>query len=204
MVGLIILKMDERSYSIDFRCHHQFAGYLTPRAVEAAADPARFPEQLAQGLLPWRVAKLYVAERLGDDDSADGRLIVDTSTHDPVAGQSYFQIGMQGRSQQKTQQMGSMEYYGSQYSVLRLVHSGFGDGPDWNDEYGGISRGWVFELGCLKHYMERHLGRERHYGWVNRPTELGPEEAWSRVLGSDGLLAEGSLAGLSAISITFK
>src|SRR3954469_24809149 len=39
--------------------HHQEAGYLTPLAFKAAADPAQFPEQLRDGLRPWQVRKLY-------------------------------------------------------------------------------------------------------------------------------------------------
>ena len=35
--------------------NHQASGVLTPQAVEAAADPKQFPEQLADGLKPWRV-----------------------------------------------------------------------------------------------------------------------------------------------------
>lgn len=103
--------------------HHQFAGYLTPRAIAAAADPRQFPDQLAAGLTPWQVSKFYVEERFRAGDTADGRLLVNTGTLDPVTGRSFFQIGMQGRSQQKTQQMGSMELDGPQYSALRLVRS---------------------------------------------------------------------------------
>jgi LmbE family N-acetylglucosaminyl deacetylase len=44
--------------------HHQFAGYLTPLAFRAAADPAQFPEQIAEGLRPWQAQKLYVSENL--------------------------------------------------------------------------------------------------------------------------------------------
>jgi LmbE family N-acetylglucosaminyl deacetylase/VanZ family protein len=44
--------------------HHQFAGHLTPLAFRAAADPAQFPEQLAEGLRPWQAQKLYVSENL--------------------------------------------------------------------------------------------------------------------------------------------
>lgn len=40
--------------------HHQFAGYLTPLAIAAAADPQRFPEQIAAGLLPWQVDRKSV------------------------------------------------------------------------------------------------------------------------------------------------
>src|SRR5262245_5864118 len=39
--------------------HHQFAGYITPLAFKAAADPNAFPEQLKEGLRPWQAKKLY-------------------------------------------------------------------------------------------------------------------------------------------------
>ena len=103
--------------------HHQFAGYLTPRAIEAAADSSRFPEQLVDGLTPWQVQKLYVSERNASSSTDSPLLRINTGEYDPLSGQSYFQIGMQGRSQQKTQQMGSLELQGSQYSVLRRVSS---------------------------------------------------------------------------------
>lgn len=103
--------------------HHQFAGYLAPLAVYAAADPARYPEQIEEGLLPWQASKFYVGERLADDPIAAGLLVTDTGRLDPVSGRSYFQIGMRGRSQQKTQQMGTLELHGEQSSGLRLVES---------------------------------------------------------------------------------
>ena len=106
--------------------HHQFVGYLTPLAMTAAADPDRFPEQIESGLPPWQVEKLYVAER---GLNRDGLLIINTGRFDPATGRSYFEIGMHGRSQQKTQQMGSLELKGRQDSRLRLVES-FVDGPD--------------------------------------------------------------------------
>ena len=39
--------------------HHQTAGLLTIEAFRAAADPARFPEQIKAGLRPWQALKLY-------------------------------------------------------------------------------------------------------------------------------------------------
>ena len=35
--------------------NHQASGYQTPKAVEAAADPTKYPDQIAEGLKPWRV-----------------------------------------------------------------------------------------------------------------------------------------------------
>jgi LmbE family N-acetylglucosaminyl deacetylase len=118
--------------------HHQFAGHLTPMAFEAAADPDRFPGQLAEGLAPWQAGKLYVSERRAADALDDGLLVVNTGIIDPVAGRSYFQIGMQGRSQQKTQQMGSLELSGRQESALRLASSEIDSDVPGNGLFAGM------------------------------------------------------------------
>src|SRR5262245_35673506 len=39
---------------------HQFAGYLTPLAIKAAADASQFPEQIQEGLRPWQTSKFYI------------------------------------------------------------------------------------------------------------------------------------------------
>ena len=103
--------------------HHQFSGYITPLAIEAAADPTRFPEQVAAGHAAWQVRKLFLPARDVDGSDMEQLLVTDTGVRDPVAGRSYFQIGMQGRSQQKTQQMGSLELTGRQVSLLLLDQS---------------------------------------------------------------------------------
>src|SRR5205814_4430808 len=45
--------------SRDGHGHHQASGILAREAVIAAADPNQFPEQIKEGLLPWKVSKLY-------------------------------------------------------------------------------------------------------------------------------------------------
>ncbi len=47
------------------------------------------------------------------------------------------------------------------FSVLRLVQSGFGEGPDWDDQYEGMVSGWMVALGILKFFLERYAGRKR-------------------------------------------
>jgi LmbE family N-acetylglucosaminyl deacetylase len=103
--------------------HHQFAGYLTPLALAAAADPERFPGHFADGLSPWQVRKFYVMRRIDAESVSSPGLVVNTGAYDPLTGRSYFEIGMQGRSQQKTQQMGSLELRGRQLSGLELLDS---------------------------------------------------------------------------------
>lgn len=65
-------------------------------------------------------------------------------------------------------------------TTLRLVHSGFGPGAEWEREYDGTRRGWTFELQGLKHYLERQRGHERRASWVRQPTALAPDEVWRR------------------------
>ena len=57
--------------------HHQLAGYLTPLAFKAAADPNEFPEQLQEGLRPVADPQaVYPSARrgAGHDSGADRRL----------------------------------------------------------------------------------------------------------------------------------
>ena len=82
-------------------------------------------------------------------------------------------------------------------TVLRLVHSGFGNGSDWEDElYYAFRRGWQFELRGLRHYLERHRGQPRAVAWARETFPYSSEEAWNRLMGPRGILREGSLEGL--------
>ncbi len=107
---------------------HQLAGYLTPLAFRLAADPKAFPEQLAEGLRPWRALKIYVSEgfRRGADPNNRPTLLLDTGRHDELLGRSYFEIAMYGRSQHKSQEMGTLELLGPQTSGVRLLESAAG------------------------------------------------------------------------------
>ena len=81
-------------------------------------------------------------------------------------------------------------------TVLRVVQSGFGRGADWDAEYDAVSRGWTFELRSLRHYLERHRGKDRRVAWVNVTTSLPSEKIHSLVLGPDMLAHEGTVEGL--------
>jgi LmbE family N-acetylglucosaminyl deacetylase len=99
---------------------HQLAGTLAPLAFAAAADPAKYPEQLAEGLRPWRARKLYVRHGFGADP-ATATLWLPTGTLDPVLGRTFNEIAMEGRSQHKSQEMGVVEARGARTSNLDLV-----------------------------------------------------------------------------------
>ncbi len=69
---------------------------------------------------------------------------------------------------------------------LRLVHSGFGRGAAWDSEVEGISEGWQAELRSLRHYLRRHLGRDRKWARGLVSTTLTRDAAWARLLGPGG------------------
>jgi uncharacterized protein YndB with AHSA1/START domain len=74
---------------------------------------------------------------------------------------------------------------GGSGTTLRLVHSGFEHGKDWDDEFEGISTGWQSELRFLKYYLERYRGRDRTVGMARQTTNESNGAAWRRVM-SDG------------------
>ncbi len=103
--------------------HHQFAGYLTPLAFHAAADAAQFSEQIAEGLKPWQARKLYVGESFVNNPDNKPSLEIDTGRYDYLLGRTYYEIALEGRSQHKSQEQGSIELHGPHESRVRLVES---------------------------------------------------------------------------------
>ncbi|MEP6947117.1 MAG: NEW3 domain-containing protein [Acidobacteriota bacterium] len=109
---------------VDGHGHHQLSGYLTPIAFKAAADPNQFPEQISQdGLQPWQAKKLYVSQSFSPNAQNAPSLTVNTGEYDALNGRSFYEIAAEGRSQHKTQEMGSLELRGKMMSGVRLLDS---------------------------------------------------------------------------------
>ncbi len=82
-------------------------------------------------------------------------------------------------------------------TLLRLVHSGFAKGGDWEDElFGGTERGWRYELRSLRHYLERHAGKPRLTLWPKASVRGSAAAVWRRLLGKQGFAREGEIDGL--------
>lgn len=71
---------------------------------------------------------------------------------------------------------------------LRLVHSGFGSGENWDDELDSTGAGWQHELRSLRHYVQRHRGHDRHAAFVHVTTPFTPHVIWSRLLSPQGFV----------------
>jgi LmbE family N-acetylglucosaminyl deacetylase len=114
--------------------NHQVAGQMAQEAFKAAADPAMFPEQIKEGLRPWKAAKDYarvpyspITEK-GIFDYADGKFYpaefhnytdgtvikgalspdvqVAEGDYNPLLGLTYAQTAMRGLGHQKSQSGG--------------------------------------------------------------------------------------------------
>jgi len=96
---------------------HQFAGYISPLAVKAAADS----NQCIDSGMPWQVLKFYVSQ--GFRSTQEPTLKINTGEYDFLLGRTYFELAMEGRSQHKTQEQGVLELRGEQFSGLNLVES---------------------------------------------------------------------------------
>lgn len=78
-------------------------------------------------------------------------------------------------------------------TTVRLVHSGFGTGPDWDDEFHMTNGGWQYFLEHLRVYVERHHGTPRDLISFRDTFALTRAEAFSRLVGAGGLSRDRTL-----------
>src|SRR5688572_4928500 len=90
--------------------HHQAAARLAHEAFRAAADPSRFPEQIAAGLRPWQARKVYMAASgvFGERPAPGGAVAVRTGDYDPILGMSWLELGTLARRAHRSQGMGQL------------------------------------------------------------------------------------------------
>ncbi len=108
--------------------HHQASSILMQEAFRAAADPKRFPEQIAQGLQPWQARKLYIgnvcafgAMTCGD---ANWTVKLNTGEHSADLGMSYAQFAMEGLRHQLSQGAANWSIDpGDRFAFYKLVDS---------------------------------------------------------------------------------
>jgi LmbE family N-acetylglucosaminyl deacetylase len=108
--------------------HHQASSILAQEAFRAAADPKRFPEQIAEGLLPWQAKKLYIGNVCGFGATTcpdkDWTLKLNTGEHNAALGMSYAQFAMEGLRHQKSQGAANWTIdEGDRFTFYRLVDS---------------------------------------------------------------------------------
>ena len=108
--------------------NHQASSILAKEAFRAAADPKRFPEQIAQGLQPWQAKKFYIGNVCpwGSMTCPDENWTVkfNTGQNDPLLGTSYIQFSMQGLRHQLSQGAANWSVEpGDRFTFYKLVDS---------------------------------------------------------------------------------
>ncbi|MBI4478151.1 MAG: hypothetical protein HY654_13330, partial [Acidobacteria bacterium] len=117
--------------------HHMASARLGQEAFRAAADPARFPEQLKEGLRPWQARKVYQAAGGGPGGGRAGLgpvvatsstaltpVRVPTGDYDPLLAMSWAQFGQLARAYHQCQGTGQLEAFpGDAAGVYALYDS---------------------------------------------------------------------------------
>jgi LmbE family N-acetylglucosaminyl deacetylase len=108
--------------------HHQVSSILGKEAFRAAADPKRFPEQIAAGLRPWQAKKFYIGNVCGFGamtcPDADWTLKLNTGEKNADLGGGYIQFAMEGLRHQKSQGAANWTIDpGDRFTFYKLVDS---------------------------------------------------------------------------------
>lgn len=113
--------------------NHQASGILTKEAFRAAADPTRFPEQIAQGLEPWQAKEFYIGNVCSwgamTCPDKDWTVKFNTGERDPNLGMSYVQFAMEGLRHQMSQGAANWTVDpGDRFTFYKLVDSALPSG----------------------------------------------------------------------------
>jgi len=104
--------------------HHTASALLAIEAFAAAADPARFPEQLRGGLRPWKARRLLWNHYRFSEEApppALDTLRLDVGTFDPLLGRSYGELAAESRSQHRSQGFGVLAQRGTREESFELL-----------------------------------------------------------------------------------
>ncbi len=86
--------------------NHQDSGYQTPIAVQDAADPSKYPDQIAEGLKPWRAEMILDPVRATTQNEKvdySGSWVVPADEISPIWGLSYRDIALEGYLHHRSQ-----------------------------------------------------------------------------------------------------
>jgi LmbE family N-acetylglucosaminyl deacetylase len=122
--------------------HHTASAILAGEAFEAAADPARFPEQLKNGVQPWKPKRLLwnvFNFRPGEKPKdADKLLNVDVGEYNRLLGKSYTEIAAESRTMHKSQGQGTPERRGAALNYFAHIKGE----PATKDIFDGVDLTW--------------------------------------------------------------
>ena len=119
--------------------HHQASALLAIEAVEAAADPERFPEQLT-AVTPWQPKRLLwnTSSFFQGSPPSSNHLLINIGDYNPFLGESYGEIAAESRSKHQSQGFGAARQRGNVVERFEVLA---GDAPE-NALFEGIETSW--------------------------------------------------------------
>ncbi len=191
---VIILRFSGTSK--DGHGQHQVSAILGKEAFFAAADPARFPEQLKFTQL-WKAKRLlwntfsFTKEQEKEAATIPNRIQVDTGAYNPVLGASYSQIAGMSRSMHRSQGMGAPQRPGPSKNFLAPVAGDVAtadafDGVDtsWNRVSGGAEIARVL-TDAVRAFEPDHPDHSIPLLLKARPLIAAVQDPWARMKLSD-------------------
>lgn len=121
--------------------NHSSSAILSQEAFVAAADPKRFPEQLALGVEPWQAKRLLwnTFNFGGANTTNENQLKIDAGIYNALLGKSYGEIGGEARSMHKSQGEGRPRRKGPLYEYFVSL----GGDTAKNDLMDGVVTNWT-------------------------------------------------------------
>lgn len=101
--------------------HHTASAILAREAFVAAGDPKSFPEQIGEGLAPWKPRRLFWNAWRRDGKPIENAIPFELGDYNPLLGRSYTETAAESRSQHKSQGFGSSERRGRLTNGLVLL-----------------------------------------------------------------------------------
>jgi LmbE family N-acetylglucosaminyl deacetylase len=119
--------------------HHTASAILALEAFDAAADPKRFPHQLAV-VDVWKTRRIFwnTFNFGSTNTTSPSQLKMDVGIYNPLLGKGYGEIAAESRSMHKSQGFGSEKVRGSTIEYFKLLK---GDSAK-TDLFNGIDLSW--------------------------------------------------------------
>lgn len=121
--------------------HHSASAVLAHEAFDAAADPNRFPEQLRDGVQPWRAKRIMWNSfnfGPGANTTSEDQIKIDVGGFNPIVGKSYGELAAISRTNHKSQGAALTPARGQSMEYFTLVA---GD-PAHDDPMDGVVTDW--------------------------------------------------------------
>ncbi len=121
--------------------HHTASAMLALEAFKAAADPTRFPEQLAY-VKPWHATRIlwnsFRPQSERDHMGPGSFLSFDVGQYNALLGKSYAELAAESRSMHRSQGFGAVAFRGSRLEYLEPLAGS----PAKDDLFEGLDLSW--------------------------------------------------------------